>query len=200
MNTTIATFVETLLESRVLDPAQQEEFSREGLARLGDLAAVTDELLRRGWLTHFQLAELERGRGHGLVRGQYLLLESLGEGGMGRVFKARHRRMRRVVALKFIHKHLLTDPRAVQRFYREIEAVARLSHPNIATAFDAGEIDGTHYLVTEYVEGVDFRTLLQRYGPLSVARACGAARQAALGLQHAHLRGLVHRDIRRDVT
>ena len=196
MNTTIATFVETLLESRVLDPAQQEEFSREGLARLGDLAALTDELLRRGWLTHFQLAELERGRGHGLVRGQYLLLESLGEGGMGRVFKARHRRMKRVVALKFIHKHLLTDPRAVQRFYREIEAVARLSHPNIVMAFDADEIDGTHFFVTEYVEGVDLRTLLERDGPMPVAQACEATRQAALGLQHAHLRGLVHRDIK----
>ena len=160
------------------------------------MAALTDELLRRGWLTRFQLTEIERGRGKDLVCGQYVLLEGLGEGGMGRVFKARHRRMKRVVALKFIHKHLLTHPLAVQRFYREIEAVARLSHPNIVMAFDADEIDGTHFFVTEYVEGVDLRTLLERDGPLPVARACEAARQAALGLQHAHLRGLVHRDIK----
>ena len=104
--------------------------------------------------------------------------------------------MKRVVALKFIHKHLLTNPLAVQRFYREIEAVARLSHPNIVMAFDADEIDGTHFFVTEYVDGVDLRTLLERDGPLPVAQACEAARQAALGLQHAHLRGLVHRDIK----
>jgi serine/threonine protein kinase/tetratricopeptide (TPR) repeat protein len=196
MKIPIATFVEALLESRVLDPAQQEAFSRGGLARLGDPGALADELLRRGWLTRFQLAEIERGRGKGLVRGPYLLLEGLGGGGMGRVFKARHRRMKRVVALKFIHRHLLTRPDAVQRFYREVEAVARLSHPNIAMAFDAGEVDGTHYLVTEYVDGVDLRTLLQRDGPLPVSRACEAARQAALGLQHASLRGLVHRDIK----
>src|SRR5262249_6457166 len=116
MNTSVAAFVETLLASRVLDPAQRDEFAREGLARLGDLGALTDELLRRGWLTRFQLTEMEKGRGKELVCGQYLLLEGLGEGGMGRVFKARHRRMRRVVALKVIHKDLVADPRAVLRF------------------------------------------------------------------------------------
>src|SRR5207244_1096650 len=109
-NISIAIFVQTLLEIRVLDSAQQEAFLREGLADFGDLGALTDELLRRGWLTQFQLAELELGRGKDLVRGQYVLLEGLGEGGMGRVFKARHRRMKRVVAMKFIHKHLLANP------------------------------------------------------------------------------------------
>src|SRR5262249_13199128 len=73
---------------------------------------------------------------------------------------------------------------------------ARLSHPNVIMAFDAGEIDGSHFFVTEYVDGVDLRTLLERDGPLPAARACEATRQAALGLQHAYLRGMVHRDIK----
>src|SRR5262245_5750295 len=196
MNTSVATFIETLLESQVLDPAQQAEFARAGLAHSGDLGVLTDELLRRGWLTRFQLTQMQTGRSKDLVRGPYVLLESLGAGGMGRVFKARHRRMRRVVALKFIHEDLISNPLAVQRFYREVEAVARLSHPNIVMAFDIGEVEGSHFFATEYVEGVDLRTLIGRGGPLPEGWACEAMRQSALGLQHAHLRGVIHRDIK----
>jgi serine/threonine protein kinase/tetratricopeptide (TPR) repeat protein len=196
MDLPVTQFVEALLHSGVLDPAQREQFLREGLGRSADPRGLTDELLRRGWLTRFQLAELASGRGQDLVRGRYLLLECLGEGGMGRVYKARHQRMRRVVAMKFIRDELLTEPSAVQRFYQEIEAAARLSHPNIVMAFEADEVGGTHFLVTEYVEGVDLRKLLATRGPLPATLACEAARQAALGLHHAHSRGVVHRDVK----
>ena len=95
--------------------------------------------------------------------------------------------MRRV-AMKFIREDLLADPAAVQRFYREIEAAARLSHPNIVMAFEADEVNGTHFFATEYVEGVDLRKLIATAGPTR-GLACEAVRQAALGLHHAHLRG-----------
>src|SRR5262249_5090418 len=159
MATPITQFVEALLRSGVLEPAQQEEFLREGLGCSADLRVLTEELLRRGWLTRFQLAALTSGRGRDLVFGRYLLLAGLGEGGMGRVYKARHRRMRRVVAMKFIREDLLADPSAVQRFYQEIEAAARLSHPNIVMAFEADDFNGAHFFVTEYVKGVDLRKL-----------------------------------------
>jgi serine/threonine protein kinase/tetratricopeptide (TPR) repeat protein len=196
MELPVTHFVEALLHSGVLDPAQKEQFLREDLGHSADLQALHEELLRRGWLTRFQLAALTSGHGEDLVRGRYLLLDCLGEGGMGRVYKARHRRMRRVVAMKFIRDDLLAEPSAVQRFYQEIEAAARLSHPNIVMAFEADEVGGTHFLVTEYIEGVDLRKLLATRGPLPATLACEAARQAALGLHHAHSRGVVHRDVK----
>jgi serine/threonine protein kinase len=128
--------------------------------------------------------------------GQYQLLEPLGSGGMGEVFKARHQLMDRLVALKIIHHQRLGDPAAVQRFHSEIRALAQLDHPNIVRALDAGLADGQHFLVMEYVEGTDLARLLRRDGPLPVAQACAYAQQAAAGLQHAHEHGLVHRDVK----
>lgn len=116
---------------------------------------------------------------------------------MGTVFKARHRTMGRIVAVKVIRKDRLTNARAVKRFEREIRAAAQLNHPHIVHAFDANEIDGTHFLVMEYVDnGVDLYRWVKKHGPLPVPGACEYIRQAALGLQQAHERGLVHRDIK----
>lgn len=127
---------------------------------------------------------------------EYQLLEKLGEGGMGTVYKAHHTKLKRVVALKVLPPQRTQDDRAVARFEREMEAVGKLDHPNIVRALDAGEFEGKHYLVMEYIEGADLSKLVQRCGPLPVADACEIARQAALGLQYAHDRGLVHRDIK----
>ncbi len=169
-------------------PRLQESFTEpRGLAR---------ELLKRDWLTPFQVNQLFQGRAGDIVLGPYLLLERLGEGGMGAVFKARHQIMDRIVALKLIRKDRLADPEAVRRFHREIRAAAQLTHPNIVTAHDADQAGDTHFLVMEYVEGTDLRKLVKQRGPLPVAEACEYVRQAALGLQHAHERGLVHRDIK----
>jgi serine/threonine protein kinase/tetratricopeptide (TPR) repeat protein len=129
---------------------------------------------------------------------RYQLLEPLGSGGMGAVYKARHRLMERTVALKVINPNLVCRPEAVERFEREVRAAARLSHPNIVTAFDAEQAGGAHFLVMEFVEGTSLGRLVENQRPLPVARACLYVRQAALGLEHAFEHGMVHRDIKPD--
>src|SRR4029077_11547719 len=88
------------------------------------------------------------------------------------------------------------DAGAVARFHHEVELAARLSHPNIITCYDAAEANGLHFLVMEYVDGIDLGRRLKETGPLPVVEACEYVRQAALGLQHAHEHGLVHCDIK----
>ncbi|HKB39829.1 MAG TPA: serine/threonine-protein kinase, partial [Gemmataceae bacterium] len=126
---------------------------------------------------------------------RYRVCGVIGSGGMGTVYKAEHLLMGRTVALKVIHPNLTGNRAAVERFPREVKAAARLSHPNIVTAYDAEQAGELHFLVMEYVEG---KTLDQvaAEGPVPVDRACDWVRQAALGLQHAHARGMVHRDIK----
>ncbi len=124
------------------------------------------------------------------------MLERLGEGGMGQVFKARHLLMKRLVAVKLIRKERLAQPEAVRRFHRELRAVAALQHPNIVMAFDGGQVGDVHFLAMEYVEGTDLNKLVNKSGPLPIAQACNYIRQAAVGLQHAHECSLVHRDIK----
>jgi tetratricopeptide (TPR) repeat protein len=126
----------------------------------------------------------------------YEILGPLGKGGMGQVYKARHLRLDRLVALKMIRPELLHEPSAVARFHREAQAAARLSHPHIVGVYDATEHAGRHWLVMEYVEGDDLASVLRREGSLPVAQACSYVQQAALGLEHARQRGLVHRDIK----
>ena len=128
--------------------------------------------------------------------GPYKLLAKLGQGGMGTVYKALHTRLEKVVALKVLPADRLRDRDAVARFEREMRAVGKLDHPNIVRANDAGDADGTHFLVMEYVEGVDLGSLIKQNGPLGIGDACELVRQAALGLQAAHSRGMVHRDIK----
>ena len=128
--------------------------------------------------------------------GQYKLLAKLGQGGMGAVYKALHTKLDKLVALKVLPADRLQDAAAVARFEREMRAVGKLAHENIVAAMDAGEIDGTHYLVMELVAGVDLGNIARERAPLPVAEACEIIRQAALGLQHAHIHNLVHRDIK----
>jgi hypothetical protein len=128
--------------------------------------------------------------------GEYQLLEKLGEGGMGVVYRARHTELDRLVAVKVLASGRLGDEEAVARFRREIRAAGKLDHPNIVRAHDARQIGAAHLLVMEYVDGVDLGTLVRRTGPLRVADACELVRQAALGLGCAHAHGLVHRDIK----
>jgi serine/threonine protein kinase len=128
--------------------------------------------------------------------GPYELLEKVGQGGMGTVYKARHTRLKKIVALKVLAPSLIGNEEAQARFDREMEAVGKIDHPNIVRALDAGEFGGLHYLSMEYVEGTDLNQLVRERGPLSVANACQVIRQAAQGLAVAHEAGLVHRDIK----
>ena len=123
-------------------------------------------------------------------------MDRLGEGGMGVVYKAEHRMMGRVVALKVLAPHLTANSEAVARFLQEVAAAGKLSHPNIVISHDAGEASGQHFLVMEFVEGISLDRLVSRRGPLAVTMACHFARQVALGLQHASEKGMVHRDIK----
>jgi serine/threonine protein kinase len=127
---------------------------------------------------------------------RYEVLAFLGAGGMGAVFKARHRLMDRIVALKVIRKEFLDQPQTVKRFRQEVKTAARLAHPNIVAAFDAEQAGDVHFLVMEYVQDIGLDRLIQKRGPLPVSTACDYICQAAHGLQHAFERGMVHRDIK----
>lgn len=127
---------------------------------------------------------------------RYEILEKLGQGGMGVVYKARHRLMDRIVALKVIHPRLLSNRATEERFRRELIGAGRSGHPNIVAALDAERAGNTSFLVMEYFPGVSLARVVEESGPLPVAQACEVIRQAALGLQHAHEQGMVHRDIK----
>ncbi|MBC7820531.1 MAG: serine/threonine protein kinase, partial [Planctomycetaceae bacterium] len=153
-------------------------------------------LLTRGALTAYQAECILGGRIEHLVLGNYVVLDKLGQGGMGLVLKARHRRMDRIVALKLLSPDAIRTPTTAERFQREARAAAKLAHPNIVTAFDADEHHGAHFLVMEYVEGRDLSSLVKEHGPLTVATAIDCILQAAVGLEYAHRNGVVHRDIK----
>jgi WD40 repeat protein/serine/threonine protein kinase len=190
------TFLDALRANGLLDAAQLEELGRCPEAQDPAPTPLARAVLQRGWLTRFQLNTIAAGRGKDLTVGPYVLLDRLGEGGMGMVYKAEHRHMGRVVALKVIRKEKLASPDAVKRFYQEVQIAAALAHPNIVLAYDAGQVGSNHYFAMEFIAGVDLARLVKEQGPLPVPRACDYVRQAALGLQHAFEKGLVHRDIK----
>jgi serine/threonine protein kinase len=182
---------------------------QSGLISAADLTAVEDllpetnrgrliarTLVEQGLLTRFQAERLLAGRTSGFVLGQYHILDELGHGGMGRVFKAIHQSMKRVVALKVLSPTLVETHRAQQLFLREMQAAARLMHPNIVAAYDANQVGNRYFLVMEYVDGPNLDQLVREHGPLSVGLTCELMRQAAGALQYASDMGMVHRDIK----
>jgi serine/threonine protein kinase len=187
---------ESLSGHHLLEDAALSETVRDLAPRFEDPKELAAELVRRGWLTDFQKELILAGRAEELVLGKYVLIEKIGEGGMGAVYKARHRVLKAVRAIKVIRPDRLAGAGAVERFYREAEVVAKLQHPNIILAHDADKHGNVHYFVMEFAPGADLGQLLQRCGPLEAADACAYIRQAALGLEHARERGLIHRDIK----
>ncbi len=161
-----------------------------------DPQALARELVTAGQLTKFQALNALQGRSKNLVFGEHVVIDRIGAGGMGQVFKARHRRMDRIVAIKVISAAAMKNADAVKRFEREVRAAAKLSHTNIVTAFDAGEQDGVHFLVMEYVNGPDLSSLLKKQGKLPVKQVCDFIAQAARGFAFAHGKGVIHRDIK----
>jgi hypothetical protein len=128
--------------------------------------------------------------------GDYSIRELIGSGGMGQVFLAEHMRMQRIVAIKMLPVERMEDEACIERFHGEVRAASRLMHPNIVTAFDAGDADGVHYMAMEFVDGETLTDIVSKNGPFSVGAAAGIIRQAALGLLHAHRAGIVHRDVK----
>lgn len=167
--------------------AERRPVDGEQLARL---------LVKQKKLTAFQAEQIYSGKGKTLVLGNYTVLDKLGQGGMGMVLKAEHKRLKRLVAIKVMSPAALKTPDALKRFHREVEAAAKLRHPNVVATDDADEAKGTHFLVMEYVEGSDLSALVKKQGPLSVDQAVGCILQAARGLEFAHEQGVVHRDIK----
>jgi eukaryotic-like serine/threonine-protein kinase len=199
-------------------PANADEFlefiRKSGVAeenRLkGSLARITEQsgsvptdpselaklLMRDGVLTFFQADQLLQGKWKRFFIGKYKVLERLGSGGMGQVFLCEHKLMRRRVALKVLPAARADDPSALERFYREARAVAALDHPNIVRAYDIDQDEKLHFLVMEYVDGSNLQDLVKKHGILDPIRACHYIYGSAVGLQHAHEMGLVHRDIK----
>lgn len=132
----------------------------------------------------------------GRFLGPYLIVRHLASGGMGAVYLADHPALRRQVAVKVLTADPSADPHALERFRREARAAAALDHPHIVRLFDIGHAEGVHFLVLEYVEGTDLQTLIDRDGPVPYPQAVALVAQAAAGLQHAHERGFVHRDVK----
>lgn len=163
-----------------------------------DARPLVHELVHQGDLTAYQAQTLYQRGPDPLTIAHYVLLHRIGQGGMGTVFRARHMRMNRIVAIKTIPTQLFRNSTAADRFRREVEVQARLSHPNIVSALDAGEdvVKGFGYLVMEFVDGVDLATLIQREKPLPLESCLDYITQAAEGLAFAHKQGIVHRDVK----
>ncbi len=196
MASTTAEILDALHQYHIMEPRQLEELARQLPPHEVDPRVVAQKLVAHGTLTPYQANRLLQGKGSELLLGSYVVLERLGEGGMGAVFKARNWKLGQIVALKLMHKSSMTNPDAVRRFQREIHAVAQLNHPNIVRAFDADAVDGTQILVMEHVAGTDLAHLVREKGPLPIDQAISCILQAAQGLSHAHAIGIVHRDIK----
>jgi len=186
-----------LLPSPDLDRAEEIARERLGAAATSDAvidAATGDVLVEQEKLTRFQVEQLLLGRSK-LTLGQYVIVDQLGQGGMGQVFKARHRMMGRFVAVKVLPRAKST-PETEAAFRREIEVLGQLDHENLVRALDAGYDGKVHFLVTEIVPGLDLRRQITRYGVLDEVMAASVIAQAARGLAYAHAAGVVHRDVK----
>ena len=196
--TNIDQFVKALAASHLLTADELKAFwmSLPSDKRPKDAESLARLLVDAGKVNDFQAGEVLAARDTPLVLGDYVLVGKIGAGGMGQVFKAEHRVMKRRVAIKLLPPALTADEAAIKRFQREVQAAARLSHPNIVAAFDASAQKGIWYLVLEYVEGRDLSALVKEQGPLPVEQAVNFVLQAAHGLTYAHAEGVVHRDIK----
>jgi tRNA A-37 threonylcarbamoyl transferase component Bud32 len=195
----VAAFVERLTALPILMPDHQRQSAQPGFkTRFADVAGLIRFLRENGWLTAYQIEQLTLGRTHALTVGPYVLLDRLGEGATSVVFRARHRHLQRMVALKVIRKELLRDVGrdVLERVNQEFRAAGRVSHPHVVHAYDAGPVGSTLFIAMEYVRGVNLRELVEKRGAVPHAQACDYVRQACLALHHAACNGIVHRDVK----
>jgi response regulator RpfG family c-di-GMP phosphodiesterase/serine/threonine protein kinase len=200
----LLTFMEHLADSRLIPTDDLDNFFRDrpGLREAGTLT-LADALVAGGLLTPYQLKCILAGQTFGLVLGNYRIVDRIGAGGMGVVYKAEHVHLKRPVAIKVLYLEDEGNSVFLQRFKSEMQALAVLRHPNIVLAFDASEVQVPgnertvlRYLVMEYVQGKNLEQYVHDHGRLPIPLACEFIRQAASGLRHAHEHGLVHRDIK----
>jgi serine/threonine-protein kinase len=187
-----------LRQSGIL-PERQFEDVRERVLRGDypyDSKELAQRLIREGVLTEYQARRILSNKPHGMVVGRYVIMDRLGSGAMGRVYKAHHQLMDRIVALKIIAPEIVTNGRVVARFQREMKMVGRLDHPNVVRAYDADQLGQTLYIVMEYVQGKSLSQKFKREGAIPAQDVVNYAAQAALGLAHAHAQSIVHRDVK----
>ena len=157
---------------------------------------LVEGLVGSGALTGWQGRKILSGASRGFYLGNYRILRPLGRGGMGRVYLGQHHVMKRQMALKILNEKSSGDPKRIERFKKEAEAVAQLDHDNIVRAYDFGAMDGRFYIVMEYVDGIDLAAAVARDGVMNARDAINVLTQAADALAHAHARGIIHRDIK----
>ncbi len=202
MNGAEISFRTSALASGLVSPAQLDYVHRLAKARQSNTSqneAISDRLLadlliEQSVLTRYQADQLASGRTK-LTLGPYIVTDWIGQGGMGQVFKAVHQVMHRECAVKVLPLHRAT-PETLQSFNREIRMQAKLDCPYLVRAFDAGQDGNVHYLVTEYVPGMDLRRLVKTRGPLPIHQAASIIMQSAMGLDYAHQQRMIHRDVK----
>ena len=200
--------LEELMREKLLLPDDLDGLNEDQLTALyatTERKQALAQLVEFGLLTPYQAERIESGKLHGLVLGNYRVLDRIGSGGMGTVYKAEHIQLRRLAAVKIVAIHTERGDwqRLFMRFRSEIRAVAQLRHPNIVQALDAGEIPPPDsespalcYYVMEFVQGQDLETLVNQQGPLPIGQACEVIYQVASALHEIHCHRLVHRDIK----
>jgi len=194
-------FVEFVQKSRLVDESSLDSLLEKVRAKCdGGLPSDPKKLAlvfeRKGLITAWHTEKLLAGKYKGFFLGKYKLLGHIGTGGMSSVYLAEHTRMADKRAIKVLPKKRVEDASYLARFQLEAKAIASLNHPNIVAAYDIDNEGDVHYIVMEYVDGVDLQALVKRDGPLDFATAAELLSQAAEGLEHAHNKGVIHRDVK----
>jgi serine/threonine protein kinase len=191
-------FIDVARKSQQIDNERLEAYLRE---RQGDVLLkqprkLARQMVRDGLMTNFQAEQFLLGKYKGFTLGGYRIVERLGTGGTGTVYLGEHQVLCRRAALKVLPAPFADDPAILERFRREAQAAAVLDHPNVVHIYDFRQEGPLHFIVMEYIEGASLQQVLDQRGAVPVGVACEYIRQAALGLQHAHEQGLVHRDVK----
>lgn len=195
----VTEFLDIVQKSGVTDDVKLKNYVQkqtEAKTIPSEIAKFASMLVRDGLLTYFQAEQLLQGKWKRFSLGKYKVLEKLGVGGMGQVFLCEHKLMRRRVAVKVLPAAKGLEDASRERFYREARAVAALDHPNIVRAYDIDQDEGLHFLVMEFVDGINLQDLVKKFAPLDPMRACHYIYAAAVGLQYSNEMGIIHRDIK----
>jgi serine/threonine protein kinase len=193
----VESFLKTIVRSGLLSREQLQEALRGAADLRDDPAALADFLVKSGKLSRFQAKKLLQGKSVGLVLGPFQVLAPVGKGGMSTVYLARDTHRHCLVALKVLPpKKAREEERLLARFLREMKMCQRVSHPHLAQTYEVGHIEGVHYIAMEFIPGRSLYRLVTDEGPLTVPRAARLFAEVAAALDHAHWRGLIHRDMK----